>query len=97
MFRHTVCKHATVLALHVIRTPQTQLMQPTRFQLGDCVCLVGHPSWTGKVVCVSGDLISVQWDHGGIRPLLASQLTRCEEVASNLSLGKVRKNFAFSA
>ena len=24
MFRHTVCKHAVVLALHVIRTPKTE-------------------------------------------------------------------------
>jgi hypothetical protein len=24
MFRHSVCKHAAVLALHVIRTPQTE-------------------------------------------------------------------------
>lgn len=24
MFRHSICKHATVLALHVIRTPQVE-------------------------------------------------------------------------
>lgn len=97
MFRHQVCKHATVLALHVIRTPPVQPAQPDRYQLGDRVSLVRDPGWTGKVVCISGDLISVHWDRGGIRPLLASQLTRCEAVAPNLSLGKVRRNFAFSA
>src|SRR5881628_2915610 len=52
MFRHTICKHAVVLALHVIRTPQAD-----------------------------------------IRPAE----TAAEEQQVNLKLGKVRKDFAFSA
>jgi uncharacterized Zn finger protein len=30
MFRHTVCKHAVVLALHVIRTPKAQAVEEER-------------------------------------------------------------------
>jgi len=30
MFRHTVCKHAVVLALHVIRTPKAEVVEAER-------------------------------------------------------------------
>ena len=30
MFRHTTCKHAVVLALHVIRTPKTEAVEEER-------------------------------------------------------------------
>jgi len=30
MFRHTICKHAVVLALHVIRTPQAEAKEEAR-------------------------------------------------------------------
>jgi hypothetical protein len=37
MFRHTVCKHAVVLALHVIRTPKAEAQaeeRPVNLKLG---------------------------------------------------------------
>jgi uncharacterized Zn finger protein len=37
MFRHTVCKHAVVLALHVIRTPTAEAVEeerPVNLRLG---------------------------------------------------------------
>jgi predicted nucleic acid-binding Zn finger protein len=37
MFRHTVCKHAAVLALHVIRTPKAEVVEaerPVNLKLG---------------------------------------------------------------
>src|SRR5438128_331637 len=43
MFRHTVCKHAVVLALHAIRTPKTEARdeaQPVNLKLGKV-----RPSW----------------------------------------------------
>jgi uncharacterized Zn finger protein len=30
MFRHTICKHAVVLALHVIRTPKAEAVEEAR-------------------------------------------------------------------
>ena len=69
MFRHSTCKHAVVLALHVLRTPQTEAKR--EWHLGDLVERNGH---TGKVICVSGEYISVAWDSGRMAPLTRQQL-----------------------
>jgi SWIM zinc finger len=36
MFRHTICKHAVVLALHVVRSPKTgeEEERPVNLKLG---------------------------------------------------------------
>lgn len=95
MFRHSTCKHAVVLALHVIRNPHPV---QSCFALGDRVNLVGDPGWTGTVICVSGSAISVRWDRGGIRPLKGEDIELCESEAPALPrLMKTRKGFAFAA
>src|SRR5262249_53761850 len=35
MFRHTTCKHAVVLALHVIRMPEAKDERPVSLKLGE--------------------------------------------------------------
>ena len=69
MFRHSICKHAAALALHVLRTPQTEAKR--EYHLGDVVERNGH---TGKIICVSGEYISVAWDSGRMAPLTRQQL-----------------------
>lgn len=96
IFRHTVCKHAAVLALHVIRNPQP--ISTPHFSLGDRVNLVGDPGWIGTVICTSCETISVRWDRGGIRPLQAKELELCRgEEVLNPKLVKTRKSFSFAA
>lgn len=76
MYRKGICKHAVALALYTIRHPCKEQPAPRAFHTGDRVHLEGHPSMTGTLVCVSGDTVSVGWDRGGIRPLLAKSVER---------------------
>ena len=69
LFRHAICKHAVALALTVLRHPRPETKRT--YQLGD---LVHHDGHTGKVICVSGEYISVAWDNGRIAPLTRGQL-----------------------
>lgn len=80
MYRKGICKHAVALALYVIRHPQEKQTIPQALHIGDRVYLVGRSNMTGKLVCVSGDTVSVAWDQGGIRPLLATSVARIEEL-----------------
>lgn len=96
MFRHKICKHSVALALHVIRNPQP-IAQP-HFSLGDRVNLAGDQGWTGTVICVSCETISVRWDRGGIAPVQSKDIELCRgEEVFNLKLSKVRKGFEFAA
>jgi len=98
MFRHTICKHATVLALHVIRHPQPVPAPQPHFSLGDRVNLVNDPGWPGTVMSVSAEVVSVRWDRGGIAPVQENQIELCRgEEIFNPQLVKTRKGFAFSA
>src|SRR5262249_21904700 len=67
MYRKGICKHAVVLALHVLRTPAEAKRE---WHLGDLVERNGH---TGNVICVSGKNISVAWDNGRRAPMTREQ------------------------
>jgi SWIM zinc finger len=72
IYRHGICKHAVALALHVIRTPQReQPQQAQSWHVGDLVERNGHK---GKVICVSGEFISVRWDTGQAAPITRKEL-----------------------
>jgi hypothetical protein len=46
MFRHTICKHAVVLALHVIRSPKAETEEearPVNLKLGKM-----RPAWVAS-------------------------------------------------
>lgn len=79
MYRKGICKHAVALALYVIRHPQEKQAIRQAFHTGDRVYLVRRPNMTGKLVCVSGDMVSVAWDQGGIRPVSATSVARSDE------------------
>lgn len=70
LYRGTVCKHATALALSALRQPEelTREKQPPALHVGDRVQQVGNPQKQGKVVCVSGGMVSVWWDKGRTEP-----------------------------
>jgi hypothetical protein len=69
IFRHSICKHAVALALHVLRQPRREAKR--EYHLGDLVERDGH---TGKVICVSGEYISIAWDSGRMAPITRQQL-----------------------
>lgn len=60
MYRATVCKHATALALHAIRTsPEGQPRRANGLQVGDTVQRNGH---TGTVIYGSDAFVGIRWD-----------------------------------
>jgi len=77
MYRRSLCKHATVLALYTIRTskveenPQDEEPAPRQWHCGDTVT---HRDQTGKVIAVSGEYVSVHWDSGCMSPVTRQQL-----------------------
>lgn len=72
LFRGVTCKHAVALALYALRTTQTeQFPQPRSWHVGDRVERNGH---IGKVICVSGEYVSIQWDSGRITPMTRDEL-----------------------
>jgi hypothetical protein len=86
LYRGTTCKHAAALALFVLRlpaaeTPAAEPQPPARraYQLGDTVTLEGK---TGRVITISGDLISVWWDSGRKSPVTRQQLETAQPAAS---------------
>jgi len=72
IYRSGICKHAVALALHVVRTPQEQtVQQPHHWHLGDIIERNGHK---GKVICVSGEYVSIRWDTGRTVPVTQEEL-----------------------
>jgi hypothetical protein len=66
MYRKGICKHAVVLALHVIRNPQEATPQEQPLHTGYRVQRNGK---LGALVAVSGEWLSVKWDSGKTEPL----------------------------
>jgi uncharacterized Zn finger protein len=65
MYRGMVCKHATALALHVIRTAsEKQPRRPDRLHVGDVVQRNEH---RGTVIAVADDFVSIRWEM--VRPI----------------------------
>jgi SWIM zinc finger len=71
LYRGTVCKHAVALALFVLRNPQPVTRR--QWHVGDTIKRNGH---VGKVVCVSGEFVSICWDTGRIYPVERKELER---------------------
>ena len=69
LYRGTVCKHAVALALFVLRNPQP--VGQREWHLGDTVKRNGH---IGKIICVSGEFVSIHWDTGRIGPVERKEL-----------------------
>lgn len=63
-FHHSHCKHVAILALTLVRAAQDPQARP--YHLGDEVERAGMK---GKVMAVSGDLVSVAWNNGRIAPI----------------------------
>ena len=91
LYRGTTCKHATALALFVLRLPQPEALavapQPAEpqpparrtYQLGDTVTFEGK---AGKVIAISGDFISVWWDSGRRSSVTRQQLDTAGQPAA---------------
>src|SRR5262245_61298597 len=72
IYRNGVCKHAVALALYAIRRPQEQPVQrPQHWHVGD---IVERNGLKGKVICVSGEYVSIQWDTGRTAPIRREEL-----------------------
>lgn len=71
--RKSVCKHAAMVALFLLRTGGS-VASVFRVTIGNRVRCVGKSQRCGKVVCVSGDLVSVWWDSGGIGPVSVGEV-----------------------
>ncbi len=77
LYRGAICKHATVVALSVLRhsaIPSQNSTPQHLVQLGTRVQHVRDPRKYGKVVCISAGVISVRWDTGGAGPCKLSEL-----------------------
>jgi hypothetical protein len=60
MYRGTVCKHATDLALHAIRTVSEGYPRGTdSLQVGD---IVQRNGYRGTVMSVADDFVSIRWE-----------------------------------
>jgi hypothetical protein len=69
LYRGTVCKHAVALALFVLRNPQPVVQR--EWHVGDTIKRNGH---VGKIICVSGEFVSIHWDTGKIAPVERKEL-----------------------
>jgi hypothetical protein len=67
-FRHSHCKHVAMLALTLVKASQEV---QERCYLGDTV---NHNGRTGKVIAVSGDVVSVAWNSGRNGPVILQEL-----------------------
>jgi|SRR5581483_2661112 len=63
-FHHTHCKHVALMALTLIRASQD--VEEQRIHCGDTVEREGLK---GRVIAISGDVISVAWRSGRIGPV----------------------------
>ncbi|MBM4255212.1 MAG: hypothetical protein FJ147_04875 [Deltaproteobacteria bacterium] len=63
-FHHRHCKHVAMLALTIVRA--VQAVEEKRYHLGD---EVERDGMKGKVIALSGHLVSVAWNNGRIGPI----------------------------
>jgi hypothetical protein len=68
-FHHRYCKHVALLALTLIRASQE--VEEKRIHCGDTVEREGVK---GKVIAISGDVLSVAWRSGRIGPVTRQEL-----------------------
>jgi hypothetical protein len=69
MFKSACCKHAALVALAALRMTAEQ---KKTFHTGD---VVHHHGVAGKVIAISGDLLSIVWENGRIGPIERGLLT----------------------
>src|SRR5690348_3284411 len=68
-FHHSHCKHVAMLALTLVRASQD--VEEKQIHCGD---VVEREGVKGKVIAVSGDMLSVAWRAGRIGPVTRQEL-----------------------